>query len=79
MSNQTRSSGGDALLVRRLFQTDPLWYEDYWYGSVRPAVPSSVRRCFAALVSFATKIATLHKLAPERPSDYVLPETHEAH
>jgi hypothetical protein len=32
MSNQKSSNAPDGLLVRALFQTDPSWYEDYWYG-----------------------------------------------
>lgn len=44
MSNQMISNAGDAVLVRALFQSDPSLYEDYWYGSVRPAAPGLIRR-----------------------------------
>lgn len=49
----------------RAFQTDPSWYESYWYGSEQPSIPGPMQRRFAML---AALIPSLHRLIAERPA-----------
>ena len=77
-SIQARSNAGDTLPVRALFQTDPSWYEHYWYSPARSSTPSLIRSCFAAVASSVARIA--HQLTVERPIEHArLPELQDAH
>ena len=64
----------------RVFQTDPSWYEDYWYGAEPPAPPRPIRHWLPALASFATAIARRRRfIAPLlAPQDAHLASTIDA-
>jgi hypothetical protein len=79
MNTQTPANANDARPMRA-FQTDPSWYEDYWYGAQLPVTPGPVRRGLAALASFAPTVAWLRRLIAERWTEHTpVPEPQDAH
>lgn len=63
--NRQKSSNPGQARPPRAFQTDPSWYESYWYGSEQPSTPGPTQRRFAML---AALIPLLHRLIAERPA-----------
>ena len=64
MNHQKSFDTGEAR-PPRAFQTDPCWYESYWYGSEQPSTPGLMQRSLAMV---AALVPSLHRLIAERPA-----------
>jgi hypothetical protein len=71
MNHQKTSDTGPAHPVRA-FQTDPNWYESYWYGSERSSMLAPIRH---SLTMLASLIPSLRSLIVER-STRPVPKLH---
>ena len=69
MNARTPSGTTEAWPIRA-FQTDPSWYEDYWYGGEPSVTPRPTRHPFAEMPLLAAVIAWLYRLITEQPAEH---------